>query len=1076
MNPSSQKTYKLGPAIRNICDELLNEINRAVGDMAKSKLDKDDKIREFKDKIKTNFHPLLKQAIKSFKSFIKLSEGFSNIECLNHFYQVIDQIRANLDFLNLMSDIYIFPEFNINDTIDFIFEGCTNDLRQKLINTKALDLIQSKNYYDNNDVRFMFNTDFNNQDYNEDQKGNIRENNVNIFLDKNNKISNDITKRISNKLEEFNKIIISKKNGFNEDNFKLYLDDSICIKLYNTFDIKFTISRLYFDIELISPGSNAIPYIILPFEIKYNNKTINLNDEEEKFHDKNELLSKNDLYFFIKKFKPKKDFSDAKDIIISSFSQSDFLEKCLLFKKFADELFNNKFEMIKKEIKNIISKYDFPITIEEKNNSDMELEDIDGINDGEKSINEITIYYNFFLSMKKKNEFYIKLIYNSEYPTFLKIVYSHFILKNNEQFAQKCPFNIIIEEKEEDIFLDLKKIKYEIMNSYEIYGKILINWIFKKLKYIYPIYFDICFIKKNFEQIIFTIKYNEKTIKLFSMFINDKGKFSYENLYTSKLFDDDFKEINNILTNYLKCDEDDEKFNEYIIQFNDYIKKIIIEKILIFSEDKIELIELNNNNKELNLNIYDSYANDKNLNTYFDIKFKFSKENNYIINKFRVDKIKLFCYNNKNKNQKIIFNCCCQNLQLNVQPIEKYQEYFRKLLNKLKLKYALYMTYAYDILKLASNPKSIFEFKKPFEIIESENTSKKDEDQYFEILDEKSDFSLFNNEYKEKLLNYFSKIKISRENNIFKLYMKDNIFKKKYSKYNNFFFENYATMFQNIILGYEFNEDIISITILGKMKIEYSNKIQMVFHTIIPNIMSYIDKIFKLIDYLLINDPSSIIRACPVYMFVQIVYGNDFKKHINFKFNSLITERDKFLIVDGNFNSIFNKYYMKNFADEIISGNFNYNDKDFFRKKIKNLFYNYKINDLLINSYKFKFSINEYPYNHFNQENTKIYCMIKDFNVINLIALNKVILTIQIRNDNSLYLEFRDKITEDLGNDIYSSFKNGLRDTNEDYKLNIEEKSNYNRIIILIDDESDDIKFSKLKKIINIIISLSNIN
>ena len=550
MNPSLQKTYKLGPAIRNICDELISEINRAVGDMAKSKLEKEDKIREFKDKIKTNFHPLLKQAIKSFKSFIKLDEGFSTIDCLNRFYQVIDQVHANLDFLNLMSDIYIFPEFNINDTIDFIFEGYTNDLKQKLINTKALDFIQSKNYYDNNDVRFLFNADFNNQNYNGEEKGNVREDNINPFLDKNSKISKDITKRISNKLEEFNKIIISKKDGFNEDNFKLYLDDSICVKLYNTFEIKFTISRLYFDMQLISPESNSIPYIFLPFQIKYNNRIINLNDKDEKFHDKNELLSKNDLYFFIKKFKPKKDFSDAKDIVISSFSQSDFLEKCLLFKQFTNEFFNNKFEIIKKEIKNLILKYDFPITIEEKNYSQMDIENIDEINDEEKSINEIIIYYNFLLSMKKKNEFYIKLIYNRENPSFLKIVYSHFILKNNEQIAQKFIFNIIMEEKEEEIFLDLKKIKDEIINCYEIYMRILINWIFKKFKYIYPIYFDICFNKKNFDQIIFGIKYNEKYIKLFSMFINDKGKFSYENLYTSKIFDDDFKEINSILTNY----------------------------------------------------------------------------------------------------------------------------------------------------------------------------------------------------------------------------------------------------------------------------------------------------------------------------------------------------------------------------------------------------------------------------------------------------------------------------------------------------------------------------------------------
>ena len=34
MNPPEKKTYKLGPAIRNICDELINDLNEGVRDMA----------------------------------------------------------------------------------------------------------------------------------------------------------------------------------------------------------------------------------------------------------------------------------------------------------------------------------------------------------------------------------------------------------------------------------------------------------------------------------------------------------------------------------------------------------------------------------------------------------------------------------------------------------------------------------------------------------------------------------------------------------------------------------------------------------------------------------------------------------------------------------------------------------------------------------------------------------------------------------------------------------------------------------------------------------------------------------
>ena len=160
MNPPEKKTYKLGPAIRNICDELINDLNEGVRDMANNKGEKTEKIREFKDKIKTNFHPLLKQVIKTLKNFIKLDEGKATKFCLNDFYQIVDRITSNLIFLNIMTDVYIFPEFNINDTIDLIFEGCSNDLRQKLIDYQLFDTIQSKNLYNKIDIRFLINNNF----------------------------------------------------------------------------------------------------------------------------------------------------------------------------------------------------------------------------------------------------------------------------------------------------------------------------------------------------------------------------------------------------------------------------------------------------------------------------------------------------------------------------------------------------------------------------------------------------------------------------------------------------------------------------------------------------------------------------------------------------------------------------------------------------------------------------------------------------------------------------------------------------------------------------------------------------
>ena len=1061
MNPPKQNIYKLGPGIRNICDELLNEITKAVGDLAKSKAEQSVKIRDFKDKIKTNFHPVLRQVIKTLKNYIKLDEGNTAIRCLNDFYLIIDRITMNLSFLNLMNDIYIFPEFNIYDTIDFIFEGCSNNLRQKLIDFPQLfDCVISKNLNDKNDVRFLLNNDLNFNDYNQEEK----DNNINILLDKNNQITKDIIKRISNKINEFNNYIISNKDGFNEDNFKLYFDDLICLKLYNNFDIKFTIIQL-----------NNIYYIILPVEIQYNNQKINLNDKDEKFYPKNRFLSKNDLYFLIDKFKPPKSEYINNEKVIMTFSKTDFLNKCLLFKEFTIELFNNKFENIKREIKNFLGKYDLPIKLEEKSNTKMEIESKDNTNE-EYSINEATIFYNFSVTMKNKNEFYIKLIYDKEYPTCVKIVYSHFILKDNDIIVQKIG-NIIIEEKESIVNLDLNYIKNEIFKMFEIYKRILLNWIGKKLDYIYQIHFDTNFFIKSSEKIIFRMRMRmkniEKFIKYFSLFINSKGKLSYENLFTSQIITDNFKEINNIITNYLKCDDDDEKFNDYIIQFNDYIKRIIIEKVFLFTEDKIKLKELDSNTKKMILHVYNNYGTDKNISTYFEIRANIL-QSKYIFNLFQLEDVKIICSNNKDNNKKIIFNCDCQKYKkLIVDFSSSYEIFFRKVINELKTNYELCAIYAYDILKLTENITTNLELKNPFIINDTISNNSKEEAQWIELINENNSINLLKKEFNDKLIKYFTKILISRENNIFKLYLNPNIFKCKYSNIPNFLFDKYAALLQNIILSYDKNDDTISITIFGKMKMGYSNKIQIVFDDILPKLISFMNNIFKLIDFLLKNDHVPVMRVCPLYMSLQLTYGNNFKEHLNFKFQF---EREPYFATDGNLNNIFYMFFVRQFGEELLLQDIDYNDKDYLKKKEKYFYINYKIYDSLINKYKFKISMIEYPYNHFDEMNSNIYCIIKDFNLINLMSLNNFVLSLQIRNDNSIYMEFRDKINLDIENNMYSLFFQKIKETNLEFKMNFEKKNGYGNIFILLDEDNDEDKFSKFDKIINIIISLSKIN
>ena len=293
MNAEPQNSVMLGPGIRNLCDKLIKELNSTVIKTAENKKDVNDKIKDFKMLFKTNFYQYIKPIPKILKCYKNLSKDDKAIQALNVFYITFERIINELDFINKLSELYTFPKFDLNNTLDLIFDGCTYNLREEFIKSSLFNLIASKNLYENNDIGFLIKNDLNNVDYND----NSNNTNPNILLDKENPITKSIIEKLKNKIDEFNNYILLNKEGFDESNFELYLDDEhICVKVYDNFLIKF--------IPVQKKINNNI-YFFLPVEITYNNEVINLNDKEEIFIDKNKCLSKSDLQFFIDKFKPK---------------------------------------------------------------------------------------------------------------------------------------------------------------------------------------------------------------------------------------------------------------------------------------------------------------------------------------------------------------------------------------------------------------------------------------------------------------------------------------------------------------------------------------------------------------------------------------------------------------------------------------------------------------------------------------------------------------------------------------------------------------------------------------------------
>ena len=1062
MNANQNSQVMLGPGIRNICDKLINELNNSVNKLAESRREPSEKIREFKSSIRENFHPYIIKIRKVMKAFEKIQNENRAIDTLNRFYISFDDIYNQLDFINKLSDLYTFPKFDLNEALDLIFTGSTNNLRQEMVKANLFNLILSKNLEDNNDIGFLINNDLNNEDFN----GYYYTDN-NILLDKENIITKNIIERLKNKIEEFNEYIYQNKEGFHERNFNIFLDEHICVKIYNNFLVKFII---------VQQKLNTNKYSILPIEISYNNEKINLNDEEEIFKDKNKILSKADLHYFIDKFKvrskirKKKSKNPEIQLEIEKFSKDDFVEKCLLFKDFTKTLFNEKFENLKKEIIDFIKKYDLPIDY----NDNMEIE-----NNENNDIIEMKLYYNFSVKMKNNNEFYIKFIYNKNYPTIIKVMYlfGQNLNKNNPHEPL-----IFIEPMEEIILFNKKNIKGLIQNCFENYKYILINWIYKKLRYIYPMFIDFFFRIYNQG---FSINFYVSNKKIFYLYINDSGKLSYNNTFSSKLFYDDFKELNSIIVNLLKNidKENDNESDKLIQEFYNYISKIVIEKIFIFPGTKTKLIELNDQAGVMNFYLYNSYYTDINISVYFDIKcqlFKILKNNNYV-NCIKINEIKLICAKNKDPNKKIVLDCLDKGNPYLMKRIERielndyYNLILKRIVNELNSKYELFMLYALEIIQLSEMPDSFFELNKSINI-DNFNNYKKKEEEYYQLSIEQNNMDFFKPEYKAKLFKYFNKIKFSKENNSFQFYLKADAFRNKYFQKLKFPTKNYSIMpLQFYILGYDYDEtnkeDFISIIILSKMKIGYQNIIQLIFEILLKKIISYMDNILKLIDYLSENDNPPEMIACPLLLTIFIKYNVQnkniaFKNHINIKF----TDKEPFFTTEGNFNTVFLSF-AKDFGNELINCNYDYNNKTFFMKKTIYFYLSYSIYELFLNEFGFKFSLINYPYNHFKKNSSNIYFLNKDFNVLELISLKKLILTVQITNENSLNLELIDNSNTDNNRNIRQNFIGHLNQLHFSFK----EKEENNKFRILIEDNNiENISLvDKLRDIVKIFINLS---
>ena len=1054
MNNNIQNQYlSIGEGIRNVTDHLL--INFCQTIKKESLSSTDNKKKEYKKFIKEFFYEYIKKVKNMLKNYEKIDYDEKikgSLSLFNtFFYQMLNQTRFAFE----LSNLYTFPGYNPLLAIDLLFNNCNNNLAYKLKQENLLKLNVPKHLYDNNEISFLIDNSF--------------------HLENHEDIKNELTKNIKNKIKsKLDKWVLE----INDDNFIINFENnsSINMKLFKNLDIKIILVQ-----NLLDP----MKYTLLPICINYNNESILMNDTGISSHFKykyNQSLKYDDLQFYINKLKY---------LFIEKLTKNDFFDKCLSIREYTSELFEIKFKYLKEKLNKKIKMWDIPIKVSE--------------NECNENQNYLKIYFVFDVTIKQQNEFYISFNFDKNFPTNIKLIHSHNIITPNESTQI-----IYTEYKEEHILFNIENIQVIILEGFYNYRKILMYYIYQKLLNLSSLFFDyefIFFSHKNPEVILQTnFNSNSVPMKLLSFHLNSSGKLTLTNLYSSQIFYDNSQKLDKIINEYLvNCKDDNidnmninsdldkiDLENKYIYMFNDYIAKIFIEKICSPIGIKIILQDINYEKQHLKIRVYNNFYNDIENQCFFDIQcsLKEIEKNKNYTTIFKIENLNFYLQNKTSKDEtcgSMRIDCIKDYKQLCNEigytffefSISSFNQFF-KIIKRISEKNAVINCLATELFGMSTKPNIPLEIGKQFNINEVDFVYSKNIN-YLEWSTDNLKLEIGKN-YKNELKKYFRKVQFSRDNYCLNLFLKKEIFKEKYKNLLFYFMEKYSVFTHEYILGYNFEEDYITILYLSKLNPFCSNNLQKLFELYVPKLILYLESIIKFLDFCAINEPIPILIGCPIFIMVKLIYNPPkflnnfepariFERYLIYKIQ---LDKEQYFSVEGNMK-IFSYHYLKEIASSFFVSEFNKCDKYFIKEKAKTLYLVYQIYEM----YSTKFNIStllsqRFSINDNNIVNNKVFFLVNEFNVLELILLNKFVLRTQITPENDLYLEFRDNSCVINNNYQYLNFFiKKLNEMGIDYKKvdNNSERKNY--INILLDEENEEMYNSlllvRLRKIIEII-------
>ena len=679
------------------------------------------------------------------------------------------------------------------------------------------------------------------------------------------------------------------------------------------------------------------------------------------------------------------------------------------------------FSFYKKKIFKLSKKYFIPLDIQTKEDIIIEFKPNNDLIDSE---------------LKDNLKITISPIYEDEIIKVLSSVYvvsyKPFIFVNNK----------------EDVYpidnLPYEKIISEHLTQFE---EIVMNKIYEKLQDIQILFFKINFVLNNNNKKIDCVI--ENTFNLFSIILNSTGNLTFLD-YDYCFNEDKMNKLSQIIIQYIKTGNID------YFQFNYLILIYFIPHFFSFSKISINIEKINglkDSKFALNFTIPKFFTNNLNFKLVMIVNYIHSRNKQPF---FNIQSETLYFYQKKDNQEKLKLNfnsflkLSHSNFYIKVKSFEilvkEVEDYFLK--NEEFFKNTMELITTYNLVDI---PSAFREGKENsiMTVIENQNF------EYFETIFSRDPKTM---RYYQLLRDLVTKIEITNQNVIFKLYLNKNYLESKFEKP----LQSYSLMEVECIAAFNQNDYCLTFCLLSKLKTSDLNSTKRLFTELLKKFLSFMENLMEIykseINFFLSDSNIIISPLCLLFKFPT----QKGQKKICIQFQA-----------DSNSQSCYKRWILPNdliFNEFDIDHNklLNDNAKGTLFEKLRYYFLIDDVYDALTSHFLSYMICNTKINMHQDSFQRGIYVFVKDFSSFELFQKNGFSIYIEVYSFEIIKIYSNYPVNMNKTIALLDRIKKMLCNTSNNGN-NVSEKNN----IITIKNSNQKELFKELNIVINIIENFS---